>query len=554
MVARRFTVCDQQQLRNLLSESLRGDQQLQMVKHLDGCPKCQKQLESMAGNASWWTEAREYLTPAPDASDENSDDDYNARTEIFPWDSTADTPTDAPSGHNLKTTLSFLEPSTEGNLGKLGRYEISDLVGRGGMGIVLEAFDPTLQRKVAVKVLAPWLADSAAARRRFEREARAAAAVAHVHVVPIHEVNEAAGLPYLVMPLVTGGSLQKRLDDQGPLPLVEVLRIGMQAAAGLAAAHAQGLVHRDIKPANILLENGVNRVLLADFGLARAVDDATLTRSGLITGTPCYMSPEQAQGESLDHRADLFSLGSVIYTMCTGHPPFRAETMVAVLRRICDDQPRSLREVNEEIPAWLDAIVLKLLAKKPEDRWQTAEEVSGVLESCLAHVQQPTNVPLPDEVVALARLESRRQHPLFTRRRLAVAASVMAPLVLLGGLELADVTHFSGSPVEESVNRLLVDPEPIAELAEPPVLIEAIAAAPHESAAIVYPPGTQWDDPVVEELQNLGEQIDASLGEGIVTESALPPTVTSASDPLGELRGQIDQLEEQVEENIDVDQ
>ena len=145
------------------------------------------------------------------------------------------------------------------------------------------------------------------------------------------------------MEYVPGRSLQDRLDQHGPLALPEVLRIGMQTAAGLAAAHAQGLVHRDVKPANILLENGVERVKLTDFGLARAAADAAMTQSGVVAGTPHYMAPEQARGEATDHRADLFSLGSTLYAMCTGHPPFRAETPLAVLRRVSDDEPRPLR-------------------------------------------------------------------------------------------------------------------------------------------------------------------------------------------------------------------
>src|SRR5262249_32112495 len=160
-------------------------------------------------------------------------------------------------------------------------------------------------------------------------------------------------------------------DRSGPLPLKEVLRIGLQVAAGLAAAHAQGLVHRDVKPANILLENGVQRVKLTDFGLARAVDDARLTPSGVIAGTPADLSPEQANGAKVDHRSDLFSLGSVLYTVCAGHAPFRAETTLAVLRRICDDTPRPLREVNPDMPDWLEAIIGRLHSKGPAGRFQS---------------------------------------------------------------------------------------------------------------------------------------------------------------------------------------
>src|SRR5207248_491230 len=175
-------------------------------------------------------------------------------------------------------------------------------------------------------------------------------------------------VPYLVMQLVSGVSLQDRIDRTGPLPRTEVLRIGMQIASGLAAAHKQGIVHRDIKPSNILLENGVERVKITDFGLARAVDDASVTQAGVIAGTPMYMSPEQARGEAVDARSDLFSLGSVVYAMCTGDAPFRASGTMAVLKRVIDDDPRSVRQVNPDVPDWLEAIVLKLLAKNPDDR------------------------------------------------------------------------------------------------------------------------------------------------------------------------------------------
>ena len=188
----------------------------------------------------------------------------------------------------------------------------------------------------------------------------------HDHVVAIHAVDAWKGLPYLVMPFIPGQSLQERVDRDGPMDLKEVLRIGIQTAQGLESAHAQGLVHRDVKPSNILLENGVERVKLTDFGLARAVDDASLTQSGVVAGTPQYMSPEQARGEPVDHRSDLFSLGSVIYFMCAGHAPFGSSTP-AVLRRVSDEQPRRIREINPDVPMWMAEIIERLHAKNPAD-------------------------------------------------------------------------------------------------------------------------------------------------------------------------------------------
>ncbi len=158
-------------------------------------------------------------------------------------------------------------------------------------------------------------------------------------------------IPYLVMEYIDGETLQQKLDRTGPLDVAEVLRIGAQAARGLAAAHKQGLIHRDIKPANILLENGIKqRVRITDFGLARAADDASLTQSGLIAGTPLYMAPEQAEAKAIDQRADLFSLGSVLYVMVSGRPPFRAPTTLAVLKRVASDTPRPIREIVPEVP------------------------------------------------------------------------------------------------------------------------------------------------------------------------------------------------------------
>ena len=278
----------------------------------------------------------------------------------------ASSPWPAQAGAAAHETLDFLDRcDTPDRLGLLAHYEILEILGRGGMGIVLRGVDVKLNRIVAIKVLASQLAANAMARQRFLREAQAAAAVSHHHVVAIHAVDEWNGLPYLVMEYVSGSSLQQKIDAAARCELAQILRIGTQIASGLAAAHAQGLVHRDIKPANILLENGIERVKITDFGLARSIDDVRITQAGMVYGTPLYMSPEQAQGERVDQRSDLFSLGSVLYAMSTGRPPFRGDTGLAVLKRVCDDTPRPIRELNPNIPESLVEIVNKLLAKNP---------------------------------------------------------------------------------------------------------------------------------------------------------------------------------------------
>ena len=221
--------------------------------------------------------------------------------------------------------LEFLEPSSEpGSFGRLGHHEVMEVLGRGGFGIVVRAFDESLHRMVAIKVLDPRLASTSPARKRFLREARASARIRHGNVVQIYAVEERP-LPYLVMEYIPGQTLQQKHEQTGPLEVADVLRIGAQIARGLAAAHEEGLIHRDIKPGNIMLESGIEQnVKITDFGLARAADDASLTQSGAIAGTPLYMAPEQAKDGPLDPRADLFSLGSVLYTMASGRPPFRA--------------------------------------------------------------------------------------------------------------------------------------------------------------------------------------------------------------------------------------
>lgn len=418
-------LCDRTLLQRFLDDQLSEEEQHSLEVHLDRCPDCCDLLQQLAADGTLWHDVREHLSS--DAFLVEAGEGTGAHGETPPRSKIFGESDDSLT----KLVLSFLGPTDDPRmLGRLGGYEIAGVVGYGGMGIVLKAYDPSLNRYAAVKVLAPHLASSGAARRRFQREAQAAAAVVHDNVVEIFGVSEVGGLPYLAMPYVRGPSLERRIRQEGPLHLEEILRIAMQTAAGLAAAHAQGLVHRDVKPANILLADGVERVKLTDFGLARAVDDASLTKSGVISGTPQYMSPEQARGEAVDARSDLFSLGSVMYAMCTGRPPFRAETSYGILRRVTDNQPRSIRDVNPAIPEWLERLVGKLHAKKADDRFASADEVSRILELCLAHVQQPTQVPLPPEVAYLpSKYPAHSESPGHWRKTLIPAAGAALLLV-----------------------------------------------------------------------------------------------------------------------------
>jgi serine/threonine protein kinase/WD40 repeat protein len=354
----------------------------------------------------------------------------------------------------------LLAPSdVPGSLGRLGHYEVQQVLGSGGFGTVLRAFDGKLQRTVAIKLIAPELAATSPARKRFLREAQACAAIRHENIVQIYNVEEQP-FPYLVMEYIPGETLEKKLNEHGPLDVPEVLRLGWQMASGLAAAHARGLIHRDIKPANILLEGGPDdRVKITDFGLARAVDDASLTQSGAITGTPMYMAPEQALGATLDQRADLFSLGSVLYRMVSGRPPFRAETTLAVLKRVTEDTPRPIQEIIPETPDWLCAIISRLHAKRPDDRIQTAKELADLLAQCQKALELgtapvlPWPVPVAEPSDSRAAPQSARPMPTAASRRLAggLLASAAALLLLIVGLgvtEATGITNVRGTVIQ----------------------------------------------------------------------------------------------------------
>jgi serine/threonine protein kinase len=319
------------------------------------------------------------------------------------------------SGAAEEDGLDFLAPPQgPGELGRLGGYRVLRVLGAGGMGIVLHAEDLQLGRPAALKVLRPALAAGASARQRFLREAKASAAMRHDNVVTIYQVGEDRGVPFLAMELLEGETLEDRLQREGRLPAAEVVRIGRQAAIGLAAAHAHGLIHRDVKPGNLFLEMG--RVKLLDFGLARAAEgEMHLTQTGAILGTPAYMSPEQARGEAVDARSDLFSLGCVLYRACTGRLPFRGTNPSAILLALTTEQPRPPRADNPDVPPGLSALVLRLLAKDPARRPVSAREVAdalGALELGPAKAQGPR----------------RRGRRLFA----AVAALALAAVVLAG--------------------------------------------------------------------------------------------------------------------------
>lgn len=282
--------------------------------------------------------------------------------------------------------------SDEDEYKTLGKYRIVERLGSGGMGVVYKAYDDGLRRWVAIKTLSRTLSGAVVARRRFMREARAAAAVRHPNVVTIHAVEEQDGVPFIVMEYIEGCTLRDLRRDAQTLTPLHILKISVQVAAGLAAAHVQGVIHRDVKPGNIMLE-GEDRVVLTDFGLARAaIDNVELTSGAMPLGTPAYMSPEQVNGSTVDARSDLFSFGCVLYAMFVGHSPFQGQNALEVARKVTELVPRPLIDVDPRTPPFLSDIVARLLEKNPAKRYQSSLELLDVLNGHLAQLNQtPTD-------------------------------------------------------------------------------------------------------------------------------------------------------------------
>jgi serine/threonine protein kinase len=300
-------------------------------------------------------------------------------------------------------------------------YTIEGEIGRGGMGVVYRARDERLQRRVAIKVLPPELAFQQDIRERFTREAQTAARLSHPHIVPIHTVGEGQGLVYFVMGYVEGESVAARIRRRGQIPVEEVRRIMKETADALSAAHALSVIHRDIKPDNILLEGTRGRVMVTDFGIAKALSStsaATLTGVGVAIGTPSFMSPEQAAGErDIDGRSDLYSLGIVAYQMLTGTLPFSAPSVAGILMKQITEPAPDLRKKRPDTPEDLALAVSRCLEKDPENRWPTADSLRRALESRTVTGYRPTSPSWTAAQAHSPRGTSPRPSPRPTRDR-----------------------------------------------------------------------------------------------------------------------------------------
>ncbi len=406
----------------------------------------------------------------------------------------------ASSDQDNQEGYDFLDPpQSPDELGRLGPYRVLKVLGVGAMGVVFQAEDLQLRRPVALKVMRPTLARNAACRHRFLREAWATAAVSHDHIVAIHQVGEHEGIPFLTMPLLQGESLEARLQREGRLPLGEVLCLGRQIASGLAAAHRQGLIHRDIKPANLWLETGPGetgtsaaplRVKILDFGLVYGDANSLYeTLLGVLVGTPAYMAPEQAEGPVVDARADLFSLGCVLYRMITGRPPFEGASVLQVLYKLANSEPLPPHEVSPEVPAEVGKFIQCMLSKKPEDRPVSADVVMRVLDTlqqkhtscsldlvvpCDKKAQTPDTVTLPmGGKSVFSRWTIRRNAGMAAAVLLLLVGSLVAA-ICLGGAGGEKLEHPSPLPGDDSPPPPPIETgkplEPTAYVARPAVI------------------------------------------------------------------------------------
>ena len=349
---------------------------MRIAFHAGGCQECAVRIENLRISDPLLGVIRKPPIPLPRAEQERvqsllsyrpDDDSLAPRVVRTPTlaDAVAETPAE---GTDKPDTWSH---------DQLGPYRLIRVLGTGGMSTVYEAIDTQLHRRVAVKVMNSSVSRSQVARQRFLREARAAASIRTSHTVTVFQTGESRDALYMAMELLEGETLQDRCLRDGIVAIRETLRIARETAEGLAAAHAKGLIHRDIKPANIWLEAPRGRVKILDFGLVRPVDatDLRLTPDGVGVGTPGYVAPEQVQGKAVDARADLFSLGCVLYRMVTGRPPFNGNTILEVLTALAVDTPPRIRDLNPAVPAELEKLISAMMAKRPEQRPSTAAVV-----------------------------------------------------------------------------------------------------------------------------------------------------------------------------------
>jgi serine/threonine protein kinase len=358
----------------LLQGTASADDEPRWIEHLGTCCKCQHELETAAVGDEFSAFDQLPLPLSKDALELVESNKYrSSHASLAGTDGQS-------SGERVFGEEHLSAPNRSDPLPVLDGFQFVELLGRGGMGAVWKAYESSLDRHVAIKLLASHLASSDLARKRFLQEARSAACVVDDHVVTIHGVDEENGTPYLVMSYIRGKSLEQVLNSGCRLDTNTAIAIARHVGFALRAAHQSGVMHRDVKPGNILIEQNTGRAMLVDFGLARAVDAAALTRTGFVAGTPEYMSPEQIVGTKVDHRTDLYSLGAVLFRALAGRPPFQGETAISVAHQIVHQETPQLQAENPDLPVWLSCLVQRLMSKDVTARFQSADELLETLE------------------------------------------------------------------------------------------------------------------------------------------------------------------------------
>jgi Tol biopolymer transport system component/serine/threonine protein kinase len=401
---------------------------------------------------------------------------------------------------------------------RLGQYEIVDEIGRGGMAVVYKAWQLSLERYVALKVMPDYFRHDPRFLGRFQREARAAAGLSHPNIIAIHDVGEQDGVHYIAMEWLDGGSLRDRLAS-GALSLEEAQRILAQTAGALDNAHRHGLIHRDIKPGNILF-TGDGRVKVADFGIAHAADGTQLTRSGVILGTPEYMAPEQAQGMPVDHRLDLYALGVVLYQMLTGRVPFRGTTPHAALHAVIYESPPPPRALNPELPTAVESVILKALAKQPGDRFQTGASMVAAFQEARRGVSVAVPVTAGPPV-------KPTPAPWQNPRLLALAIAGVAVL-LVGAVVLLLIPRDGGGAAGATASAQTATE--VARLGRDTTATASVTGraqpTPSPSATSTSPPATGTSTP-----PTLPTDTPIPFATHTLEPTAPPPTVTSSPRP-----------------------
>ncbi|MEX2420796.1 MAG: protein kinase [Actinomycetota bacterium] len=392
-------------------------------------------------------------------------------------------------------------------------YRIESMLGRGGMGVVYLAEHLGMGRKVALKVLAPDLAEDERFRERFVRESRLAASLEHPNIVPIHEAGEVDGVLYIAMRYVEGSDLKQAIRDQGRLEPLRTSAIVDQVASALDAAHARGLVHRDVKPANVLLTPD-DHAYVSDFGLTkRAVSVSGLTETGQLIGTIDYVAPEQIKGDPVDHRADVYSLGCLLFECLTGHAPYPRDIEVGVLWAHVETPPPSLTEERPDLPPAVDDVVALAMAKDPAERTAAAGAVAAGFRSALGLEVSPVGLPT---------VRRPKPKPKKPRRRMVVAAAV-AGVALLAAAGMFFLSQGGGAgvvvPSANSVARIDSDTN---------AFDEAVRVGEDPTGIAIGEDGDLW---VINQADSTVSRIDPDSGEVTTTKSTLGiPTGIAAGE------------------------